>query len=54
MSVTKKYNTAKFKVPEVAQKFKIEFQNTFSCLADDEVSNSDDDAQDVEKDTRHS
>ena len=41
----KKYNTATFKVPEVAQKVKIELQNRFSCLADNEANNSDDQAQ---------
>ena len=34
----------------MAQKFKIELRNRFSCLADDEVNNSDEDAQDVETD----
>ena len=37
----RKYNTAKLKVPEVAQKFKIELRNRFSCLADDDANNSD-------------
>ena len=46
----KKYNTAKLKVPEVAQKFKIELRNRFGCLADDEANNIDDLAQDVEND----
>jgi len=48
----KKYNTAKLKVPEVAQKFKIELRNRFSCLADEEANNSDDQAQvqDLEND----
>ena len=48
----KKYNTAKLKVPEVTQKFKIELRNKFSCLADDEANNSDDQAQvqDLEND----
>ena len=48
----KKYNTAKLKVPEVARKFKIELRNRFSCLADDEANNSDDQAQvqDLEND----
>ena len=46
----KKYNTAKLKVPEVAQSFKIALQNRFSCLADDEANNSDDCAQGVEND----
>ena len=48
----KKYNTTKLKVPQVAQKFKIELQNRFSCLADDEANNSDDQAQvqDLEND----
>ena len=46
----KKYNTAKFKVPEVAQNFKIELRNRFSCLAEEEAHNSDDHAQDVEND----
>ena len=47
-----KYNTAKLKVPEVAQKFKIELRNRFSCLANDEANNSDDQAQvqDLEND----
>jgi len=44
------HNTAKLKVPEVAQSFKIELWNRFSCLADDEANNSDDHAQDVEND----
>ena len=46
----KKYNTAKLKVPEVVQNFKIILWNRFSCLADDEAHNSDDHAQDVEND----
>ena len=46
----RKYNTAKLKVPEVAQSFKIELRNRFSYLADDEANNSDDYAQDVEND----
>ena len=48
----KKYNTAKLKVHEVAQKFKIEPRNRFSCLADDVVNNSVDHAQvqDLEND----
>ena len=48
----KKYNTAKLKVPEVAQKFKIELRNSFSCLADDEANNTHDQAQvqDLEND----
>ena len=46
----RKYNTAKLKVPEVAQNFKIELRNRFSCLADDEANNGDDHTQDVEND----
>jgi len=46
----RKYNTAKLKVPEVAQSFKIELRDRFSCLSDDEANNSDDHAQDVEND----
>ena len=45
-----KYKTAKLKLPEVAQSFKIELRNRFSCLADDEANNRDDRAQDVEND----
>ena len=39
-------------MPEVVQKFKIELRNRFSCLADDEANNSDDQAQvqDLEND----
>ena len=37
-------------MPEVAQSFKIELQNIFSCLADEEGNNSDDHAQDMEND----
>ena len=52
MSITKKYNTntTKFRVPRVAQKFKIEFRNRFNYLADGELSSSDNDTQDAEKD----
>ena len=50
MTRLKKYNTAKLKVPEVVQSFKIELQNRFSCLADDEANNRDDHVQDVEND----
>lgn len=50
MTRLKKYNTAKLKVPEVAQSFKIELQNRFSCLADDKANNRDDHVQDVEND----
>jgi len=44
----RRYNTAELKVPEVAQSFKIELRNRFSCLADDEANDRDDHAQDVE------
>ena len=46
----KKYNTAKLKVPEGAQNFKIELRNRFSCLAEEEAHNSYDHAQDLEND----
>ena len=48
VNISKKNNLATLRVPEVAQKFKIELRNRFSCLADNEADNSDDD-QDLKK-----